>query len=547
MEDTPGIDARFPRPTAEDWRRAAEATLKGRPLAKLTRKTPDGVAVEPLSLDGPARPAVAGLADGRRGWEIRARVLVHDAAAARAQVEAERARGAQGLWLVPTGDAGSAASIAGEWDGPWVLDGATAPVAGAGVLYPADGVDAAPWLANGALADGARVGVSAMDVEGRGASAAQSLAVLVRRAVELLRRAGGDAAALAPGLLAPRLEVRLGVGTEVFAEIAKLRALRVVWARVLGAAGLPATRLAVHAVTSPVQMSRRDPWTNLLRTTAQGFAAAVGGADAISLLPFDDALGQPSDQGLRLATTFQAVLAEEGALGEVADPAGGSYTIETLTDGIARAAWAILRELERTGADAPDDAIAATAAARAATLAKRRRTLVGVSEFALADEAALDRAAGGVEAPAFREAGAWEALRDAVEATEPRPTVHLVNLGPLPEHSARAGFARRWAEAAGFAVTESEGADDAAAAAADFAASGAHIAVICGADVRYAEMMESVARAVVGHGPRAVIVAGRPGDHEGTWRAAGVTHAIFMGADVLETGVAVARACGVEV
>ena len=151
------------------------------------------------------------------------------------------------------------------------------------------------------------------------------------------------------------VEFRYAVTDEQFAPIAKLRAARRLWARVLELSGAAAAAAPQrqHAVTSRPMMSRYDPYVNLLRTTVAAFAAGVGGADAVTVLPFDSPLGRPETLGRRIARNTSALLISESHLARVADPAGGSFAVERLTDDLAHAGWAELGRLERRGRRPP--------------------------------------------------------------------------------------------------------------------------------------------------------------------------------------------------
>src|SRR5690606_38205176 len=135
------------------------------------------------------------------------------------------------------------------------------------------------------------------------------------------------------------------------ATIAKLRAARRLWANLLGAVGVSGDAPApvLHVVEARRMLTRRDPWVNLLRTTAAVFAAGIGGADGVTAHPYDVLLGDPSDLGRRMARNTQILLQEESNLGRVIDPAGGSGYVESLTDELADLAWRLLQELESVG------------------------------------------------------------------------------------------------------------------------------------------------------------------------------------------------------
>jgi methylmalonyl-CoA mutase len=215
--------------------------------------------------------------------------------------------------------------------------------------------------------------------------------------------------------------------------------------------------------------TRRDPWGNLLRGTLACFGAGLGGADAVTVLPFDVAIGRPDAFSRRIARNTHALLMEESHLSRVIDPAGGSWYVEQLTREVARQAWAIFQRIEAGGGIAAGLAdgsiaaeLAATAAQRRSDLAHRRRAITGVTEFALLDERDVVREpwaedeSGGL--PRTRYAADYEALRDRSDAilaaAGARPTVSLVPLGSGPEVTSRTAFAAGALQPGGIVVDE---------------------------------------------------------------------------------------------
>ncbi|MDQ2837145.1 MAG: methylmalonyl-CoA mutase subunit beta [Actinomycetota bacterium] len=339
------------------------------------------------------------------------------------------------------------------------------------------------------------------------------------------------------------LEFRYAVTANQFDSIAKLRAARLAWDRVGELSGLGSDRPGQrqHAVTSAAMMTRRDPWVNLLRTTIGCFAAAVGGAESITVAPFDAALGLPDGFGRRIARNTQSVLHDEASLARVADPAGGSFYVEKITEQLAGTAWQKFTELERAGG-----AVAALASGAIAelldrswqcrrdNLAHRRDPITGVSEFAMADEQQLSRpelpvaTSGGL--PRHRYAEPFEALRDRSDAqlaaTGARPKVFLAALGPLAAHSARVSFASNLLAVGGIEAVLASGDPDELATA--FAASGATVACLCSADAVYAEQAAAVVAALRAAGAQRLWIAGKAELATG-----GIDEAIFLGCDAL--------------
>ena len=222
-----------------------------------------------------------------------------------------------------------------------------------------------------------------------GATATQDLAFSMATALDYLRAmtsAGMSIDAAAGQVLFSHV-----VGSAFFLAIAKLRAARRLWARVVRAAGgnAEAARMRMHTRPSRRIMTTRDPWINMLRNTACVFAAGIGGADAIGSMPFDVTLGEPSTRGRRLARNTQLILQEESQLHRVCDPAGGSWYLESLTDSLAHSAWGLLQQIESRGGMIAclrdgwvKEQIDKAAEPRLKNLSTRRDAVLGVSEFA---------------------------------------------------------------------------------------------------------------------------------------------------------------------
>ncbi|OLF77671.1 hypothetical protein AWH62_03075 [Maricaulis sp. W15] len=182
-----------------------------------------------------------------------------------------------------------------------------------------------------------------------GASESQELAIMAASAatyMRLMMETGLDANAAAKAI-----EARLAADADIHLTIAKLRAARRIFARIaesFGATG-EARRLSLHVTTAGRMLSARDAWTNLIRNACAGFAAAAGGADAITVRPMTEAIGRPTGFARRVARNLHILLAEESHLGKVTDPAAGSYLHETLADSLAQSAWSLFQQIERRG------------------------------------------------------------------------------------------------------------------------------------------------------------------------------------------------------
>jgi methylmalonyl-CoA mutase len=233
-----------------------------------------------------------------------------------------------------------------------------------------------------------------------GADSVQELGYALATGVEYLR--AFTEAGLTVDQASALLQFRVAVASDLFLELAKLRALRTCWAKVVAAHGGSSAgqNTEIHAVTSARTKTRRDPWVNMLRTTTEAFAAMVGGADAVTTRGFDERLGRSDPFARRIARNVQTILNEEAHVTQVADAAGGSYYVESLTDQLARAAWRSLQEVESQGgmsaalgSGAIARALEATARAREQAVSKRSAPITGVSEFAHLGEEPVKREA----------------------------------------------------------------------------------------------------------------------------------------------------------
>jgi methylmalonyl-CoA mutase len=229
--------------------------------------------------------------------------------------------------------------------------------------------------------------VDARIVHDAGATEAQEIAYAIHCGIAYLR--GLEARALDIQDSASAIGFALAIGPDALIEAAKLRALRLCWARVLEASGAaPEHRAAhIHAFSSRRMMTRYDAWTNILRVTTAAFGAAVGGADEITTYPLTDALGLPTPFARRVARNTQHVLMEECRLGHVADPAGGAWFVEKLTRELAERAWSLMQQLQAHAAplDLLQTQVAEARDRRRAAIATRRETITGVTDFPLLD------------------------------------------------------------------------------------------------------------------------------------------------------------------
>ena len=393
-------------------------------------------------------------------------------------------------------------------------------------------------------------------VHDAGGSEAQELAVALATGVTYLRALSN--AGLSLNDARSCLSWTMAVDADQFLSIAKLRALRLLWARVEEASGLGVEPIEIHAETAWRIMSRRDPAVNMLRTTMATAAASIGGADSISVLPFTLPLGLPNAFARRIARNTQTILSEESNLWRVTDPAAGAGAYETVTQELCETAWSEFQQIEREGgvvdsfkSGALQTRIADVQRARSKHVATRKIALTGTSEFPNldeADESVLDvspvaaaPAIGGDSIasplPCLRLSEPFEEMRDAADAATAkagaRPAVFLANLGSLADHGARATWIGNLLAAGGIATIGSDGFTNSSDVGQAFGNSGASVACICGNDESYGELAEAVASLLKTAGAKSVLLAGKPGESEGELRAAGVDMFLHVGIDVV--------------
>ncbi|MCC8981181.1 methylmalonyl-CoA mutase family protein [Bradyrhizobium acaciae] len=600
----------FAAATYDDWRKLVDGVLKGAPFEKLVGKTYDGLKIDPIYRRATNASPLPGRA-AATPWHILQRVDHPDAAAANAQALQDLENGATGLEFEFAGGPGtrgfgladaSKKTLARACGGIHLDAGimiALNPVIGrenagetfadmveARKLDPAKldlhfnyqalstmavrGPAAIAWpnyekpfgqVVNGLIKRGFKgpfVLADGRPVHDAGGSEVQELAFTLALGLAYLRML--EASGLDLDAARTGVSFRLSADADQFLTMAKFRALRRLWARVEQACGLTPKPIFVNAQTAWRMLTQRDPNVNMLRATIATFAAGLGGANAITVLPHTLALGLPDDFARRVARNTQLVLLDESNLAKVSDPAAGAGGIETLTSQLCEAAWTLFQEIEKAGGifaaleqGLLQKKVAATRAQRETNVAKRRDVLTGASEFPNLHEdvlAVLDVKPSAPMSTAntkvrfdalapMRLAEPFEALRDKSDATlkarGARPKIFLANLGTPADFTARATFAKSFFETGGIEAIDNEGFADAAALAAAFKASGAAMACICSSDKVYAASAAEAARALHGAGARHIYLAGRPGDQEAALRAAGIGEFVFAGGDALAT------------
>jgi methylmalonyl-CoA mutase len=573
----------------DEWERASAAVLrKSRRLsddaddsevwATLATTTLDGISVTPLGtpslsaelpdggLPGQA-PFTRGATATREldGWDVRAWFTDPDVERTARDVVTDLENGVNSLWI-SAGTGGvpidALATIlepvfvdlaAVVIDAPFepleaaralaavIADKGVAPARGTsfgadpiGAAFRGRGVvdfDAAVDIARLALPLGVRaLTVDATAVHDAGASDVQELAYSLATGAQYLRVLvdAGFGVEEAAGLI----DFRYAATDEQFPTIAKLRAARRLWNRVVELSGVTSASAGQlqHAVTSRPMMASYDAYVNMLRTTVASFAAGVGGAAAVTVLPFDEPLGLPEPFSRRIARNTSSLLISESHVAAVTDPAGGAHAVEKLTDDLARAAWELFGEIDAT--DSLDAALALvrsrveqTVSDRALAIARRKQPITGVSEFPNLHEQRPQRRPYPEPLVVHRYAGEFEALRD-----DPAPgVVFLASMGAVAAFTARSTFAANLLAAGGVdhvVAGATQGVDDVLAAHRDAGSP----AVVClvGTDAAYAawgaELVAALREACATH----VVLAGRADVGADTTIAAGADALAFL-------------------
>jgi len=585
----------FPAATQDQWRALVDRALGGAPFESLVSKTYDRIEIAPLYAAFSGQSDRAMRAE-EGAWRIFTRLDHPDLDAAIEQALVDLANGADGLQLVCANSpsafgfglldlsAAAAERFFERLSGPLrrldvecaaLSDAAAADAletwAGRGLTHGShvslsidplgESLAHEPnWPRLGAVVAalhargwrGRCFGADARRINAAGGSEAQELAFALASGLACLR--GMERGGLSLGLARELVTFRLALDTEQFLGVAKLRALRRLWARVEDVCGLPPRPLRLHAESAWRMMAQRDPWTNILRAAVACFSAALGGADAIAILPFTQALGLPDPIARRLARNTQLVLLQESHLEKVADPAAGSGAFEALTSDLCDHAWNLFQEIERQGglgralADGGfQKKVVSVRLERERNIAHRAEAFVGVSEYpdlsersvaTLAPLSGSEAREGGASAcfALFRGAELFERLRDRSDAqlaaTGARPRVFLAALGSAMACGGTLAFAKNLFEAGGIESVLCDGLDSDAKIAEGFLASGARLACLCPPGAVPVALALDGAAALAKAGARLIYYAGKPGGGEVALSQADVAGFIFAGCDV---------------
>lgn len=622
----------FSKPSYEAWKAAAVETLKGAPFEKkLFTKTPEGILVEPI-YDGVAPDAaIPGFFPYTRGISAtpEAWTVAQESGAGCAgkynkilQAAIERGQTAVSLKFKGTGvgcglkelsveavktalegvdlsklalfiDGGNEPAKVYDTVGKAIkeLGGNDRAVAGAISVDPLGTL-----LLNGKLpktldalyaemADVTKrsqaifrtVGVNAVIYANAGATAVQELGYALATAVEYLRAL--TATGLDIDTAAQKIRFTLAMGGDFFMSLAKVRALRTLWANIVKACGGndESCKAHIHATTTRWNKSALDVYVNMLRLTTEATAAVLANVESLSVEPFDVAARKPDDFSRRIAQNLHIILRDECQFDKVLDPAGGSPYVESLTSQLAEKAYALFQDVEKSGgmaaavlAGTPQATVAAANAEKMKMLEQRRMTLVGVNVYANPVEKPLEKrecccskksgetaekcccceVPAVVSAPKLeqvRAAEPFEKMRNAVWNAEKRPQIFLANMGPVRQHKARADFSTGFFDVGGFEILTNSGFKDVPAAAEAAIASGAEIVVVCSTDDTYPEIVPALTQAIKSAKPQTqVVLAGYPTDFVEAFKAAGVDEFIHIKANCYAVNKALLAKVGIN-
>ena len=368
--------------------------------------------------------------------------------------------------------------------------------------------------------------------------------------------------------VASRIVLNVGIGSTYFMEMAKIRAARLLWSKIVEQYQPEcdcAYKLFIHATTSEWNQSVYDPYVNMLRSTTEAMSACIAGADSISVLPFDNAFKEADDFGYRIARNQQLLLKEESYLDKIADPAAGSYYIENLTDQIARGAWDNFLKIEEMGGFCKairqgyvQDEVEKTAHQRDLDIATRKTTILGTNQYPNLLEKMGEKVGAGEKhcccccekgdevrvLKAYRGAEPFEALRLATERSGKRPRVFLLTYGNLTMRKARAGFATNFFGVAGYEIIDNPGFASAEEGAKAALESKADIVVLCSSDDEYAEITEPACKALKGK-VKSLVLAGFPKEMVETYKGYGIDEFIHVKTNVLECLTAFQKMFGI--
>lgn len=403
------------------------------------------------------------------------------------------------------------------------------------------------------------ISIDATIYESAGASIVQEMAYALATAISYLKYLQN--AGLAIEDLAPLFQVKLSLGSNLFMEIAKVRAFRLLWSEMIKAFGgeEDLQKVWIHGKTAKFNKTIYDIYVNVLRTATEGFAGVIGGVDSLEISCFNELIAQPDEFSSRMARNQQNILKEEAHFNKVIDPAGGCYYIEWLTNELANKSWALMQEMESKGGMLEcissgyiNDSIATIAKQRIDKVNKRKDIFVGINMFANPEEKVISEtqksvllASDKVEIsnqakfinpkgplPKHRAVEEVEDMRKQIEQSNGNKKIFLLNMGTLSEFKARADFALNFFQVGTLEVINPNGFTTVEEAILQAEISGANAFCICSTDENYLTLVPEICAKLPN---RIIILAGYPVDKIEDYKKTGIKCFIHLKADLVAT------------
>ncbi|MFO7853288.1 MAG: methylmalonyl-CoA mutase family protein [Bacteroidota bacterium] len=601
MPEKEKLFEQFPPVSTEEWMNRVKTDLKGQDFdRKLVWKTTEGFRVNPFyreedikdlpHIDNPPGefPFLRGIYPGRNEWYIRQDIEVEDPAEANRKALDILKRGITSLGFVFQQDAeytpsfmesllegifcesieinfstvGGAKELfasfaeylgkkgvkpdsvrgAVETDplGRLMVNGNLCIPVNEGMDYLADIVQSAEYFENFRA-----VAINGAAFGNAGASIVEELAFSMAMGNEYLselkeRGISTDTAARSMGFA-------FGIGSNYFMEIARMRAARVLWAKIVDAyspLSEEACKIYVHSVTTDWNKTVYDPYVNMLRTQTEAMSASLGGTNSLTVKPFDSVFNEPSEFSERIARNQQILLMEESHFDKVNDPSAGSYYIEKLTALIAEHSWNLFVDIEDEGGfleslkkGTVQARIKETAEKRMVNVRRRKEKLLGTNIYPNEEDrispSYIKEKVNEVEPlPSLRAAEEFENLRIAVDCMKEPPLVFLLTIGDPVMRKARAQFSHGFFGCAGYRVIDNLGFENPQQGVKAAVEAGSDIVVVCSSDDEYAHYVPQVKKLL--KGKSILVVAGEPGCMD-ELRKQGIDHFISIRSNLLET------------
>ncbi len=399
------------------------------------------------------------------------------------------------------------------------------------------------------------IAVNGYFIHNSGASIVQELGFALAQGNEYLAR--GTEQGIDIDELAGNIRFNFAVGSNYFMEIAKLRAARMLWAKIVkqyNPKTEKACQMNVHSVTSRWNKTIYDPYANMLRSTTEAMSATIGGTDSLTVESFNAAFGKPTDFSERIARNQQILLKEESYFDRIVDPSAGSYYIENLTTSVAEEAWKLFVSVEEKGGYIAafkegfvQSEVKKVAQKRDMNIATRREIFLGTNQYPNFNEAIKDDVDFGVlnmKMPTaknpiaeplkmYRGAQAFEELRLSTENHTHKPKAYMFTYGNLAMRRARSMFASNFFACAGYEVVDNLGFESVNQGVEASIKNEADIVVVCSSDDEYATIVPEIYEKL--KGKATVVVAGNPKNCIDDLKSKGIEHFIHVRTNVLET------------